>query len=204
MKMRPIFDPVCLAHDTGNHPESARRLAGAGFEATTVADGGEFLTLVHTPEHVRRVRKACANGDHLDDDTKASHGSYEAALRAVGATLRAADEGGFAISRPPGHHASANRASGFCLFNNIAIAARRLADAGKKVFVLDFDGHMGDGTAAIFEQDDRVLYGSIHQYPAFPVSAKGRSGAARARDTRSTCRCCPAAATTCSWMASAT
>jgi len=168
MRMKPIFDPVCLTHDTGNHPESASRLAGAGFAETTVDGGGEFLTLVHTTQHIRRVREACAKGIHIDDDTRVSPGTYEAAVRAVGATLRAAETGGFAITRPPGHHASADRAAGFCLFNNIAIAARRLADAGKKVFVFDFDGHAGDGTAAIFEQDDRVLYASIHQHPAFP------------------------------------
>ncbi|WP_396259301.1 histone deacetylase family protein [Haloferula sp. A504] len=166
--MRPIFDPVCLQHDTGTHPECAARLAGAGFEEETVPSGEEFLTLVHDPEHVERVREACARGVPLDPDTVTSPRSYEAALRAVGATLRAAGEGGFAITRPPGHHASASRVSGFCLFNNIAIAARKLANEGKRVLIFDFDGHMGDGTAAIFDDDDQVLYWSIHQYPAFP------------------------------------
>lgn len=170
--MRPIFDPVCLRHDTGFHPESARRLAGAGFEETTVPGGGEWLESVHTAAHVERVRQACLRGIDLDGDTAVSPGTFEAALRAVGATLRAAEEGGFAITRPPGHHASADRASGFCFFNNIAIAARKLADSGKKVLIFDFDGHMGDGTAAIFAQDPRVLYWSIHQYPAFPGTGR--------------------------------
>jgi acetoin utilization deacetylase AcuC-like enzyme len=168
MRMKPIFDPVCLTHDTGHHPESASRLTGLGFEETRVESGEEFLTLVHTPKHIRRVREACASGGHLDDDTRVTPASYEAAVRAVGATLLAAETGGFAITRPPGHHAWADRAGGFCLFNNIAIAARQLAKAGKKVFVFDFDGHAGDGTAAIFEKDHRVLFASIHQFPAFP------------------------------------
>lgn len=172
MKMKPIFDRVCLAHDTGTHPESARRLEGLGFEERTVPSGEEFLTLVHTPMHVEILREACERGISIDADTVTCPYSFEAAVRAVGATLLAAEEGGFAITRPPGHHASANRASGFCLFNNIAIAARRLADAGKKVLVFDFDGHMGDGTAAIFERDARVLYWSVHQYPAFPGTGR--------------------------------
>lgn len=168
MRMRPIYDPVCLGHDTGGHPESARRLEGIGFQEETVASGEEFLTLVHDPQHVEMVREACARGLPIDADTVTCPQSFEAAVRAVGATLRASEEGGFAITRPPGHHASANRVSGFCLFNNIAIAARRLANAGKRVLVFDFDGHMGDGTAAVFEDDDQVLYWSIHQFPAFP------------------------------------
>ncbi len=168
MRMRPIYDPVCLAHDTGAHPECAARLSGAGFDEETVPGGEDDITLVHTPEHVRRVREACRGGAVLDPDTVASPGSWEAAVRAVGATLKAAAEGGFAITRPPGHHAAAGRASGFCLFNNIAIAARKLANAGKRVLVFDFDGHRGDGTSEIFAEDDAVLYWSIHQYPAYP------------------------------------
>ena len=168
MRMRPIFDPVCLEHETGAHPECAARLAGGGFEEQAVPSGEEFLTLVHEPGHVEAVREACERGTSMDADTVTCPSSYEAAVRAVGATMVAAEEGGFAITRPPGHHASADRVSGFCLFNNVAICARRLTRQGKRVLIFDFDGHMGDGTAAIFDDDDQVLYWSIHQYPAFP------------------------------------
>lgn len=168
MRMRPIYDPVCLEHETGAHPECARRLAGAGFDEERVAPAEDSLELVHTGGHVDRVREACARGGMLDADTVVSTRSWEAAVRAVGATLQAAEEGGFAITRPPGHHAAADRSAGFCLFNNVAIAARRLANAGKKVLIFDFDGHLGDGTSAIFEEEDQVLYWSIHQHPAYP------------------------------------
>lgn len=178
MRMRPIYDPVCLEHDTGAHPECAARLAGAGFEEERVAAAEEALSLVHTPEHIERVRAACERGGMLDADTVVSQQSWDAAVRAVGATLQAAEEGGFAITRPPGHHAAADRSAGFCLFNNVAIAARHLANAGKRVLIFDFDGHLGDGTSAIFAEDDQVLYWSIHQYPAYPgggaVSEIGR------------------------------
>ena len=167
-RMRTIYDPVALQHDAGGHPESNQRLAGLGLEAETVPSGEGYLELVHTAKHVELIRRACAEGTDIDPDTVVSSGSYEAAIRAVGATVMASEEGAFALVRPPGHHAYPSRASGFCLFNNIAIAARRQADAGKRVLVFDFDGHFGDGTEKIFEKDEQVLFWSLHQCPAFP------------------------------------
>lgn len=166
--MRTIYDPVSLQHSTGAHPEGSHRLAGLGLKEETVPSGEEFLELVHTENQIRLIRRACAEGSPLGPDTVVSSGSFEAAVRSVGATVMASEEGGFAIARPPGHHAFPSLASGFCLFNNIAIAARRLANKGKKVLIFDFDGHLGDGTSKIFEEDDQVMYWSIHQYPAFP------------------------------------
>jgi acetoin utilization deacetylase AcuC-like enzyme len=166
--MRTIYDPVSLGHQTGGHPENIQRLAGLGLAEEVVSSGEEFLGLVHTANQIDLIRRACAQGAELDPDTLASPGSWEAAIRAVGATVMASEEGAFALVRPPGHHAYPSRASGFCLFNNVAIAARRLANAGKRVLVFDFDGHLGDGTEKIFEEDDQVLYWSLHQYPAFP------------------------------------
>ncbi|MCF8248236.1 MAG: histone deacetylase [Saprospiraceae bacterium] len=168
--MKLIYNPVFLKHDTGMHPENAKRLdAFQDLPTTEVPDSSQWLDLVHTAQHIEKVRTAgAAHTTHLDPDTIVSPGSYEAAVRAVGATILASEQGDFALVRPPGHHAYANRSSGFCLFNNVAIAAQKLANEGKRVFLFDFDGHLGDGTSHIFETIKEVMYCSIHQYPAFP------------------------------------
>ncbi|MCC6727673.1 MAG: histone deacetylase [Saprospiraceae bacterium] len=151
------------------HPENIKRLeVFEDLPITEVPDGSQWPPLVHNAHHIERVRAACESSAHLDPDTMTSPHSYEAAVRAVGATVLASEQGDFALVRPPGHHADPHRATGFCLFNNVAIAAQRLADQGKRVFIFDFDGHLGDGTSHIFEESDQVLYCSIHQYPAFP------------------------------------
>ncbi len=155
------------------HPENRNRLDSLGhLKEREIIDATDHLTLVHSTDYVRRVQDACQKGAHLDPDTMTSLGSYRPALDAVGATIMAAEEGGFALVRPPGHHAYPTYASGFCLFNNVAIAAQKLANDGKKVLILDFDGHLGDGTFHNFYNHDQVLYVSMHQYPAFPGMGK--------------------------------
>jgi acetoin utilization deacetylase AcuC-like enzyme len=105
----------------------------------------------------------------LDGDTICSETSYEAALLAAGTAIEAARRGAFAFVRPPGHHALTNGAMGFCIFNNVAIAARALqADGLERIAIVDFDVHHGNGTDAIFREDDTILFVSLHQWPFYP------------------------------------
>jgi acetoin utilization deacetylase AcuC-like enzyme len=185
--------PECLAHDPRahipGHPDTPERLiaiqeALAGEEwlgwtrRLAPAAQEEQLELIHTPGHVRRIREiSLAGGGPIDADTAVGEESYRAALRAAGAACemaRALIAGeavlGFCGVRPSGHHAEADRAMGFCLFNNVAVAAEfaiRELGAGR-VFILDWDVHHGNGTAEAFRRRDDVLFASIHQAGIYP------------------------------------
>ena len=190
----PVFlsHPSSLDHDTGEHPErilrieSIMRALGArdflGYERleSPAAERG-MLERVHTPAHIDRIETASRAGTGtLDPDTFVSAGSYDAARHAAGGAVElvarllegGAGQVGFSAHRPPGHHATADRAMGFCLFNNVAVAARHaLAELGvERVLILDWDVHHGNGTGDIFWDDDRVLFVSIHQSPLYPGS----------------------------------
>lgn len=164
-----IYHPIILEHRTVNHPESGSRITSLGeLPVTELAVSEGPLTLIHSPQYVQFVKSACLTSIPLDADTQTSPKSFDAALYAVEATIKASETDGFAVVRPPGHHAHPNYGHGFCLFNNIAIAVERLVQKGKRILIVDFDGHLGDGTEDIFYESDRVLYWSLHQYPAFP------------------------------------
>jgi acetoin utilization deacetylase AcuC-like enzyme len=176
-----------LRHDTGRgHPERPGRIPAvvAGVHASGLdvvhheparADL-DLIAEVHDREYIAAIERFCAaGGGALDPDTIAVPDSWEAALRSAGGGLAgvAALRGGvadtaFIAMRPPGHHALVNRAMGFCLFNNIAITARALVSEGRRVAIVDWDVHHGNGTQTTFYSDPEVLYVSLHEFPAYP------------------------------------
>jgi len=185
--------PACLEHDPSmfspGHPDTPERLIvlegvlaerdWLGWERRPAPAAEEAqLELVHTREHVQAIRALCeGGGGAVDPDTFVGEASYRAALHAAGgacAMVRALLDGeaatGFCAVRPSGHHAEATRAMGFCLFNNIAVAAAAaIAELGRhRVFVLDWDVHAGNGTAEIFRNRADVLVASIHQAGLYP------------------------------------
>jgi acetoin utilization deacetylase AcuC-like enzyme len=187
--------PACLEHDPRQglygHPEQPDRLRAIeaalaerdwlGWERREAPRASEEeLALVHPREQVEGIRDLChSGGGPIDADTFAGEASWEAALRAAGGAcemvreLLGGDAGlGFCAARPPGHHAEPERAMGFCLFDNVAVAAAlALAELGlDRVFILDWDVHHGNGTAEIFRRRDDVLFASIHQGGIFPGS----------------------------------
>ncbi len=167
--MQLIYHSNFLAHQTDGHPERPERLSAfADLPSASLPEAESWLSLVHDEIYIDRVRRAVASGQCLDPETPISSGSWQASISAVAATRLAMETGGFALCRPPGHHAYPAHSSGFCIFNNIAIVATHLARQGKKVLVFDFDSHLGDGTSRIFQATNQVMYWSVHQFPAFP------------------------------------
>jgi acetoin utilization deacetylase AcuC-like enzyme len=185
-----LYDDLFLAHQSWGHPESAGRLLAitARLRAEPLLSeecwssappaGEDELLLVHTARHVAHIRQFCAKGGGwIDSDTYCVADSYEVALAAVGASLaavRAATQRpsvpAFALVRPPGHHATPDRAMGFCLFNNAAIAVRYAQSVLglERLAVVDLDVHHGNGTQDTFYDDGSVLYCSLHQWPLYP------------------------------------
>ena len=191
-----VYDAIYLEHDTGDHPENAQRLEAVASYLRTSGVWDRLLQVqakpasvddlrrVHTTHLIDTVQRiAKAGGGAVDYDTVIGPRSYEVARLAAGGVIAAADatlagrvSSAYALVRPPGHHATAARAMGFCLFNNVAVAARwALEVAGvERLAIVDIDVHHGNGTAEAFASDPSVLYVSLHQYPLFPGTGHWR------------------------------
>ncbi len=190
MSVGYVYDPIYLKHNTGQHVENVRRLEVITnhLEKTGLKDKLELilpraasveeLALVHQERYISYIREVAAKGGGwLDADTVMSADSYEAALYAAGGLIQGVEavlegkvDSAFALVRPPGHHATFQREMGFCLFNNVAVAAKyALAHYGlKRLSIIDFDVHHGNGTEEAFFYDPKVLYLSTHQFPFYP------------------------------------
>jgi len=206
MKVGFVYDPIYLEHDTGQHVENAKRLeaiishleqTGLKQQLIPIKPGAasiEELSLVHHKQHISHIQDvAQRGGGWLDADTVMSPNSYEVAVYAAGGAIRATEavmdgevNSAFALVRPPGHHATPQRAMGFCLFNNVAIATKYALAKYKleRILIIDFDVHHGNGTQATFYDNPQVLYISTHQYPFYPGTGSiEESGVGEAKGT---------------------
>ncbi len=185
--------PIYLDHDTGQHPEQPGRIEAiesALAEDTALLEkiekhlaepvSDEAILTCHTQKHLDRLKSCRGRRGRIDADTVYSEDSMEAVWRAAGGVCQAIDRvvsrdvySGFALGRPPGHHATTDQAMGFCFVNNVAVAARHAQTHGiERVVIIDFDVHHGNGTQDIFYQDPSVFFYSLHLHPHYPGTGK--------------------------------
>ncbi|HSE39511.1 MAG TPA: histone deacetylase [Acidobacteriota bacterium] len=203
-----LFNEIFLQHNAGlPHPENPQRLLAIlhglkqhGFMEQLIhvdpsAATEDHILLCHSREHFEFIRKISVRGSYqIDPDTHVSSASFDAAMVAAGAAIRAVDgimanefSNAFAAVRPPGHHATRDQAMGFCLFNNIAIAARWLTSHYhlKRVLIMDWDVHHGNGTQDIFWEDPSIIYISLHKKYHYPGTGwEHETGGGSAKGTK--------------------